>query len=284
MKKSLLITLFITILFSCAEATKKAVGMDKDNTNMTHLDSNIIYAMTIKSSCPYEVRFSDVLVDFNYESGAVDYTLYLNPWILKTGQFTIQASLLDDYCGIRPSAIEYFEIIITAEGSPEPLHVLKYSTTDHLSESWNVDLKVPYELTGWSKSVNLMEEDKSELISEVLEVYEDLKQDLNNRKIASYLAKTKLRLSEKSTYFYFKEEDGREALAENTKEYNRIKVVPFEHYTLSVESNGKIVRLVRSDKDNKGESVFRADDGDNIILYDLFLHRPKEGAPLEVIR
>lgn len=62
------------------------------------------------------------------------------------------------------------------------------------------------------------------------------------------------------------------------------KILALEKYKMIFYGNGKVVSLVRIDDEFRGESAIIGETEDNYNFYPIYLHRPKVGAPLEVIR
>ena len=62
-------------------------------------------------------------------------------------------------------------------------------------------------------------------------------------------------------------------------------VLRLENYKLVFYGNGRMVALIRMDGEKKDQSALQAQLEDNSTeIYELLLHRPKSGSPLEVIR
>ncbi len=70
---------------------------------------------------------------------------------------------------------------------------------------------------------------------------------------------------------------------------SELKIRPIENFKIQFYGNGKIVTLIRTDDKYKGEyalhASYRREDGrKRLLIYNIELHRPKAGGPLEIIR
>ncbi|MCG8860109.1 hypothetical protein, partial [Tenacibaculum finnmarkense] len=147
----------------------------------------------------------------------------------------------------------------------------------------------PYNLTGWSNSVDLTKENQEKLFKEVEAYYLELIKDFENKDIPAIAKKyyTKEKEIAQALFFKEKEEKSRwhkDILGEvlhTTAKIEKIK----DHY-LGFYGNGKVVNLLRTQIGFK-PLVIETENEDGKKAYlklDVYLHRPAPGAPLEMIR
>ncbi|QAR30785.1 hypothetical protein EQP59_05250 [Ornithobacterium rhinotracheale] len=155
--------------------------------------------------------------------------------------------------------------------------------------------EVPYILKGWSESVDLTKEDPKKLKEELVEKYQELWNILDKRRTDLFAEKILKRETETAqALFYTKvlNDDYMNTFFENVgKEDKKMdllkdyKMVFYGKYMISLEHEkvGDLPYLpalsaVYNDKTDEGTIFTR------YITYYIAFHRPKPGAPLEIIR
>lgn len=294
MRQLLIFVNIISLLFlnSCRQIETK-----KNLSSMKKEYKKPIYNLKIQAASPYEVSINDILIDYHYDSGAVDYDIDLNQWILNSGVVKLEAKIFPTIKNPSTNVVdklisEYFKISLFVSdkegksGAEQLLQEFKFSLQEIempvLIESWEVELNVPYQSIGWKESENLLNDDKEMLISEIREVYSKITKSINKGNITQY--NTFFRKADEE-YFQSMYCDERE-VDETFEDISRIismaknKTVFSEDYDVQFYANGKIVTLEKKDR----KSPIYADLEDSIQYFGVFLHRPSADASLEVIR
>lgn len=151
---------------------------------------------------------------------------------------------------------------------------------------------VPYEIKGWSESVDLSKEDTTALQKELVATYEKYRDWLSKRaldEIAGSLAQKDKDRAQVTFYDKALNEDHLNTFLDRYGAPN-LSMLPLEHYKMVFSGNGKMVTLERADHPYYpaliGESHQKKDGKDKIytMTYYMNFHRPHAGAPLEVIR
>ncbi|PAM93916.1 hypothetical protein B4N84_16740 [Flavobacterium sp. IR1] len=116
--------------------------------------------------------------------------------------------------------------------------------------------------------------------------YKNIIQDYENQNVNALASKYYKRQFEVAqTNYQTKIYDSQIVADAWVKNVNDSKPFIFNQYMLRFFGNGKMVALVKTDKYYINySSLIREDNKGNYSCYDLMLHRPKPGAPLEVIR
>lgn len=149
---------------------------------------------------------------------------------------------------------------------------------------------VPYEhdVTGWQQSVDLSQEDEGALFQEVEAFYKEMialyetTRDVNG--LADKYYKRAVELSQ--CYYSIKEWELQQFIDEWIKDVNDERPFLFLGYVMKLYGNGRLVKLAKMDDKYylNYSALMREDKEGNYVQYYMFLHRPKPGAPLEVIR
>ncbi|OXA94094.1 hypothetical protein [Flavobacterium hercynium] len=150
------------------------------------------------------------------------------------------------------------------------------------------DAIAPYQndIEGWQNGVDLTKEDKDKLLKEVEDFYKELikyydAKDVNALASKYYKRQFEIAQSHYQTKIY----DSQIVVDAWMKNVNDTKPFIFNQYVMRFFGNGKMVALVKTDKYYINySSLMREDAKGNYTYYGLMLHRPKPGAPLEVIR
>ena len=292
MKRLLILSLLVMNLTNCQE---KKEGLNKTE-NKTKMNEEPIYTLKISAANPYEVYVNDMPIEKDHESGSSNTETPFNDFILKSGIqhfkiliFPNKGKTIVDRPGIDHIDVKIYKY---AKGlsnmSPDNATVIRQIDLKDLKESpvvekqFAVDLKVPYEIKGWSGSVDLSKEDKVKLKAEVLAKYNEIRLLINSGDISEFTSQYKVRDREVNESFL----NNSDAIKEDA-EWMKTRVVNSKGHmnTISNEvlrfyGNGKIVSL----ENEKHESPLISDDGKYQEVYNILLHRPKPGAPLQILR
>gem|GEM_PF-1563173 len=297
MKNMLLISFIIFNLSSChGKNDTNAVTENKFTKENKMISNNtIIYALSIDATADFKVYINDVLVTSYYGKGATSLTIPINREILFSGEQVIKV-VLNSINKLDKNELKYYKFQIkkyVSFSSPDYQTVLDCQFDHNLSEnlyshtqSWIFKTEVPYKVEGWTESSILLKEDEGQLLREVISIYESFRKLLEDRDSKSFLAKTIKRDTEINEVLYLNKEQITEDENQTLQTINSItNVLPLENYKLVFYGNGRMVALIRMDGKKKDQSALQAQLEDNSTeIYELLLHRPKSGSPLEVIR
>lgn len=268
----------------------------QDNKNSDAVEK-LIYTLKIQSANPYETYVNDTPLEKDHNTGTTDFELIINDLLQKNANQKIKAVIFHkkDEKFLRNIDINYFIIkIILYEGMNnyysqngkiiKEFH-LKNNENSNLpiiSNDFLVELDVPFNLTSWSSSQDLSKENQEELKKEVVAMYKSVQNIINKGDIKSFYEINKTRDKEVYTSLYNDEktiQDDKQYISDRlTKSKGNIKEL--KDYQMKLYNNGKTVTLELSN----GETPLYAEDSEEIYTYFILLHRPKAGAPLEIIR
>jgi len=316
MKRIFVYLLAANSLLSCAQDKKKM-----NNPSIADLhkevkfrDKNTNYKADIEvGACNFTLLINDVPVVqyFEESNGTFNTTSPINNLILKSGKQTYKLILYPGYKDGKPAkalsenvmvniAIEGFTF--TASGTEKVGNSVPLVNISAKQQNFKqagkplavfegtFDIKVPYNITGWSESKDLRNEDAAVLLKEILANYKEFSNIVT--------AKDSGRLS---NLVYQKEKDYAQALfldKEGSKkqwsvystilEAKKIKMEPIENYKLKFYGNGRLVILERTDYPYIGQPALRADvtdaQGEEYIeYYFYYLHKKPGSNKLELI-
>lgn len=151
------------------------------------------------------------------------------------------------------------------------------------------EAKVPYQLKGWSKSANLLQEDEKALLAELLAAYESYADCFRKKDAETLRRLIQHKEDEMVKFFYLDKEDAAAHLSEYSNDFKlNYTMLPIEKYRLRFYGNGRIATLERTDYPNIGEPVVRytvkGPKGEETAFMYAYFHRPVAGAKLEMIR
>lgn len=157
----------------------------------------------------------------------------------------------------------------------------------YVEYSGTFEAKVPYELTGWSNSVDLTKEDNKALEKELLGEYKKIHNWIQNKEIDNIVeAKLQAEKDYAQALFFNKEKSIKNAnvIIDNWGRDN-IKMQPMDNYSVKYFGEGRIV-LLTSNYDNKsvlwGKYIDK--DGDNAYsVFEIYFHRPEKGKNLKIV-
>lgn len=255
-------------------------------------------------NCTYEILVNDMpaLVDFNEGnvggafvacsnnilcSGKQSITIRMYPKMNANGQ--MDKFLLPNNCGLEVKLV-HGEIGKQRPDEYKPLFHYKMPpvTTDalpYLEYKAEFTAETPYQLTGWSQSQDLAKEDTDQLLKEVLQAYQDLHAILERRDVNAYAARLYRKELEIATANFFTQPSDAEDLWNELEKTTDIKkMLPLEHYQLKLFGNGRVVALIRTDDQFKGECALIGETDRSYRIFDVYLHKPAGSKQLEVIR
>ena len=159
----------------------------------------------------------------------------------------------------------------------------------YYEEEVTFEVKVPYKLKGWSESVDLTKENKDELLEEVKTYYLELMNDFKKRDTIAISKKYYEKEKEIAQALFFKEEKIKSRWHEDflSRVLHKTAVVrPFKTVNLEFLGNGKVVALLKKPWDTEALVVQRTieENKKKYAHVAVYLHRPKAGGPLQMIR
>ncbi len=295
--------LFGLLLFNIISCQKKDTITHTSNLNTNNnekkmtktMASHPLYALSLDAAGDFQVYINDILVAYYYKNGGTSLTLPINREILGSGKQTVKIVLKSDK-ELDENELKYYKFRIlkyASFDSPDYDVVVdcKFNTDENkpakeITQTWDFNSDVPYQVTGWSQSTVLLNEDKDALLKEVLDTYNNFRDILQKKDTGSFFTKTKIRDAEIDKALYLSSSDSKKDQSETSATIqNIVEVLPVDNYKMVFYGNGRMVSLIRTDEKSKDESALQARLKDHSTeIYELVLHRPKKGSPLEVVR
>lgn len=296
--------------------------MLKLHETVKYRENKIYYDLKIyNGACNYKILINDLPVFSMYNNARGEISIPINGKILKSGMQSLKIILfpfydenrklkeeLNIYAGLDVTVREmewneaerkfdYYPIFEyntprngteSLEKKPSTLLVENDEKLDLYEEEVFFNAKVPYDLPGWTKSVNLENENNEELIKEVVNYYESLAKDFESKNVKSIAKKYYNKEKEVAQSYFHNEKEAHtrwnidilEKIIDSTATLRKI-----EKFDLKFFGNGKVVSLMRY----PGKSPLcvvtkKQGGGSKYSVFEVFLHRPKKDAPLEMIR
>lgn len=293
MKKLIILSLLIINLTNCQE--KKQTDNTK-NEKQSAMKEEPIYTIKISSANPYEIYVNDMPLEKDHQAGSSNTETPFNDFVLKSGlqQFKLRIFPDKGKTMVDKKGLDYIEVKIykyskgLSNMTPDNAVVIKQIDLKDLKElpivekQFAINLSVPFEIKGWSESVDLSKEDKEKLKAEVLAKYNEIRTQINAGNFADFSKNYKKRDEEVNKSFHNnseaikEDEDWMKTRVSNSKGHMK----SISNSVMKFNGNGKIVYL----ESEKQESPLISDDGKYEEVYNILLHRPKPGGPLEIIR
>jgi hypothetical protein len=314
MKKAITLFCLILSLSSCGQKQKikKEEIMTQQNIEKIRniykeiktYDYNPSYTLHMNAGgLSFEVLINGNPIFSHYDSGNITGSIPINPSLINSGKQKIKIIITpetdENYSTkllIDPNDVSFDFTIDCGDYGREKVkdfhEVFKYKMPK-LKESLPIyelnlefEAKVPYALNGWTHSVDLSKEDKQKLLKEVEAFYNEIINDYKNRDINRLADKYYNRVFELQQASYGNKRNDVQDIIDNwIIDANDDKPFILDQYQMKFYGDGKMVALVKTDKYYKNfSSLMREDKEGNYSCYGLILHRPTEGAPLEVIR
>lgn len=268
-------------------------------------DEELEYTLEVKEShgCTYEVLVSGFPVLSHYVSGDFTGNIPINQAIVKSGvqqvELIVTPSVDVNYVSEKSldlSKAKFDFSIVCQNKNRESTTVHTYSLPKDESSLMafedNFVFDAPYvyyehDVQHWMNSVDLQTEDRVKLLKEVEMFYNETIEFLNKAE-AEHLARIAYQSQlDYHRYSYLKSGSYANFLIDFWKNsYKTKEIEPLKDYEMRFYANGRIVKLVRIDKENYNKSplILVTRQGGGTSFYEINLHRPKEGGALEVIR
>lgn len=315
MNKLILYLLIGSTLSSCGQSKKKVNSPSIPDLykEVKFLDKEISYRAGIEiGACNFVLLINDVPTDHYFEdgNGTFNTSSPINSVILASGKQTFKLILYPGYKDKVPLNVLSQNVVakITIEGLKDegegvktivgPFTIIEIGGEgkpfDNAGKTTAVyegtfDAKVPYNITGWSKSKDLRKENPEVLLKEVLKSYQKFSEVITNKEEGNLAA-----------IIYEKEKNyaqamflDKEQVEDNWELYHRniteptLVMQPVEKYKLKFYANGRLVTLERTDYPSIGESALRAKYKKNgkgkIRSFFYYLHKPEDSTTLKLI-
>jgi len=316
MKTIYTLLLCFTFLFSCAqkEINKEDIMNEENVKKVTNIynevkryDYNPTYTLHIEKAAnfTFEALINDFPVFEEYNPHIVTGSMPINQAILRSGKqkLTIRMTPAVDKNYNMNHEIDMEDIVLKVSINcgeygrekvaqfSEPLRYelpKQKGKLPYYEVNLEFDAIAPYQddIEGWQNGVNLTKEDKDKLLKEVEDFYTELIGYYDNKDVNALASKYYKRQFEiAQTHYQTKIYDSQVVVDAWIRNVNDTKPFIFNQYILRFFGDGKMVALVKTDKYYINYSLLMREDADgNYSCYRFMLHRPKPGAPLEVIR
>lgn len=285
--------------------------------DVKYKDQAINYHADIQiGGCAFEFYVNDMAVQ-KYAgsdgSGSVGLSAPINMNILKSGVQTWELRVFPpELQGKRLTALpQHVKLELSIEAlkfkaggvneTTAPVVLLETPTTEKgytdagkpfMIYKGTFNASVPYEVKGWSESVDLSKEDSIALRKELVAAYEKYRTWLSKRSLDELAASLAQKDKDRAQVTFYDKALNDEHLKTFMERYGapNLSMLPLENYKMVFSGNGKMVTLERADHPYYpalvGESHEQVGGKDKIytMTYYLNFHRPHAGAALEVIR
>lgn len=302
--------LFISLLNIFIVASSQEKTMDKKEriafleSKIQQFDRQPIYTLDYFTRSHSEVYINDVLVYANYTDNKGNITVPMNYAILKKGMQKLRIVL---YPNPDEQVEAFINFSVMKAQWKNGIYDQKPPILQHEIENisliqgtkWEKEFTffadVPYELKGWSESENLIELHKKENIKPKVEaVFRAIWKDWNNKDADAIDTRELIKQSEINIFDYrnkayiTEQQNTLEKVFIDEKDVSQM--LPLEHYEMYIMGDGKVVTLLRTDRENKMEHTIgeikksKKGEIESVSTYYYFLHIPKGKTEFEVIR
>lgn len=316
--------LCFVFLFSCAQKEiKKEEIMNQENVKkvvniykkVKTYNYNPSYTLNIDKATnfTFEALVNDLPVYKQYDPGNLSGLTRINQALLKFGKqkLTIRMTPVVDNNYNMAKEIDMENVVLKlsinyGEYGKEKVKDFKEALKYELPKQkgrlpyYEVNLEfdapvVAYEkdIEGWKNGIDLSKENKDELLKEVEAFYKEMIGYYKAKDVNAIAGKYYKRQFEITQADYQNEwfgtpivHDPQKVVNEWIDNVNDSKPFIFNQYKMQFLGDGKMVALVKVDKYYIDYSALMREDPESgkAVWYDMYLYRPKAGAPLEVIR
>lgn len=285
--------------------------------DVKYQDESINYQMQITiGACAFELLVNDMVVyrDPGYDASAsVSLNTGINEFILQSGTQTwelrvyppkmndVRLTALPEGVAImvRLEAIRYVEKGI--EKLMEPVYLIRTPQVEKQGDLVYADAgkpmmvykgvfeaKVPYQLTGWSKSKDLRKMDQNKLQEMVLNEYRTIGTFLQEGNLEQLALRKKNSYIERAQSLFYTPVENEVIVNDFIEVYGapNMKTLPIENYKMTFWGNGRVATLERTDYWYNPALItdVKIDGKDSNYSYYIFLHIPEGSEKLEIIR
>lgn len=309
--KYLIISL-IVFLGCVKKKDNKTMQSTKDLiTKEIDLDKQFTYAVSVTTYTPYELYVNDMPAEKDYDAGS-NAAIEINPYLLGNGKHTIRLKLLpqkgEATLNLDDIKMSHFELVKvvknneTGRGLKFNEEIMKLTLPPmptplpFLEMKWEVEIDdLPYQLEGWSKSKVFKKEDSLEVMKQVVEYYNELKEILNAGDASEWKKRIRKERKEIWTVSYEKKsnfDENWESILNEIKEESKGNMLPIEDYELKFYANGRVLSLERRETDFfedievniKGWNALIFNDEGSVYSIETKLHMPAGSNTFEIIR
>ena len=291
-------------LYACAQTNKNKQTMLQQiiQTVQTYKERPEYTLLTISANCNWEILLNDMPVYLNHapysgfssslplnycilQSGKQDLTFKIFPMkgqstLGKAATFKVGLKLKKDIHNGNDFAF-LFDYALPAD-SIKDLPFFEYKHT--------FEAKVPYTLTGWSKSKDLRNMPNIE--KKLLKKYDEVLGIMNRRDENSLVKLMFNNEKEKYQAFYATPQEIKEDFLRkrfpDESELGDIKFLPINNYKLQYYANGRVVALENIEKPNQGvirfDAIVKKTKEPYRGFFNVRFHIPEQGTELEAIR
>lgn len=280
------------------------------NTNI----KNKSYNITVRTgNSQLELLVGDVPVSLNLFWGEITSrdgrkigpNVPINSCILKSGKYKVVGRIYPRY---GQQALEFHSYLIMEGYYREagnwdytyPMFIIETPNKYHKNgEIYNpivglpyfelqteIEVEVPYEVEGWSHSVNLKEQNEEELKKEMQQRYDDIRQLIAKKDTAAFRQIIKEREDLLGTVYYYSEEEKENRIKDlltviMSEEFD---IAPYpQEAQLLYFAEGKMVTLVDPVNREGVICLVNRKDPKDIVSLEFRFHRKKPGQKLSVI-
>lgn len=235
-----------------------------------------VYSLNVETTSPCEIYLNDILVAKN-RIGSLEIFEMINDFILKSGKQSIRLVFSE-----KPELTNLNLHVSSSVGDTDYKLYSDYSRENLNIIEWEVDILVPYNQIGWSKSEDLREHKQDELKKMVLDYYVQIKDAINSGDAENYLKEYANAEKELNESFYLSEKEIQEEQQQNKLRIadSKGKTKLLSMFQMKFYANGKIVCL----QDEEGNSPIVSERNNVTSYFGFLLHIPKGKNRLEIIR
>ena len=300
--------------------------MEELYKKVQYQDQKIFYDLKVfNGACNYKIWVNDMPVYNMFKGARGELSFMVNGKILKSGKQTLKIKIypfwdrknqkwedyLSKYAGLdveiremewdaQERKFDYYPIFsyqTPREGEESlqdnPREFLFEEGEEELpyyEETVTFEAKVPYNLTGWSKSVDLSKENQEELYKEVEAYYLELIKNFEDKDVSTITKKYFKKEKEVVQALFLNQKDTKERWDEDflSKIIHPTAVVDKldNNLYLDLYGNGKVISLLKNPAGTRPLVIERVNEQGKkkYLTLDLYLHRPDPEGPLEIIR
>ncbi len=307
-----------------AQAHQKMEDLYKTVQFNTKADQILYSLKVFNGVCNYKIWVNDMPVFNMYEGARGELSFSINGKILKSGAQELKVRIypywnreaqkwedhLHKYAGLDVDIEEMdwnestrkweFTPVLSYQTPREGDESLQEKPRGFLFEEGKEDLpyyeetltfqaSVPYHLKGWSESVNLKQENQDALFKEVEAYYLELIKNFEEQDIPAIAQKYYTKEKEIAQALFLKKKESKSRWHEDflsRAAHSTAKGDDLKDPYLSFSGNGRVISLLSRPGGTKALQMIRDKENGKkgYATVEVYLHRPKPGTPLEMIR
>lgn len=281
-------------------------------SDTTIIDKNYYVAVRTGNS-QLDFRVGDVPVSLNLFFGEITYKdgrktgayVPINSCILKSGKYKVTGKIIPRY---GEKILEFHSYLMMGGyyiksgdwDNEYPMFTIETSDNYHKEgKIYNpitgypyfvleteIEVDVPYEVEGWSRSVNLKEQKEEELKKELQQSYDEIRQIIAKKDIAAFRSLIEEREDLLKIVYYLPSAEKERRIADLLAVImnDDFDIAPYpQEAQLLYFAEGKMVTLVDPINRKGVVRLVNKKDPENIISLDFRFHRKRKGDKLTVI-